>query len=165
MSLRVCYARLDFARFDDRAGADGVVGGLVDQDERAAVAVVGVGVGDDDRARPQRHFADVVEYQLDWVVELVERLRVQPGMQRLHGGANRAGALLEREPVAGAQRAVEEPAHRRVELARKHRKGRVFGATDEDIAASDVDIVGQLDRDRQRCNGCRPIVIEGVDQR
>ena len=117
------FARLDLTRFDDRAGADGIVGGLVDQDERAAVAVVGVGVGDDDRAGTQRDFADVVEYQLDWMVEFVERLGIQPGMECLHGGANGSGALLEREPVTGAQRAVEEPAHRRVELARKHRQG------------------------------------------
>ena len=98
-------AGLDLARLDDGAGADGVVGRLVDQDERAAVAVVGVRVGDDDRTGPQRHRADVVEHQLDWVVELVERLGIQPGVQRLHRGAHGAGALLEREPVTGPQRA------------------------------------------------------------
>ena len=129
-------ARLDLARLDDGAGADGVVGGLVDQDERAAVAVVGVGVGDDDRAGAQRHRADVVEHQLDWAVELVEGLRIQPGVQRLHGGPHGPGGLLQREPVAGPQRGVDEPAHRRVELAGQHRQHRVVGAADEHVAAA-----------------------------
>ena len=74
---------------------------LVDQDERAVVAVVDVGVGDHNRTGSQCHRADIVEYQLDWVVQLVERLWIQPGVQSLHRGAHRSGALLEREPVAG----------------------------------------------------------------
>ena len=70
--------RFDLPRLDDGAGADGVVGGLIDQDERAAVAVLGVRVGDDDGAGPQGDRADIVERQLDWLVELVERLGIQP---------------------------------------------------------------------------------------
>ena len=63
-------------RIDDGAGADGVVGCLVDQDECAAVAIVGVAVGDDDRAGPQCYGANIVERQLNWAVELVERFWV-----------------------------------------------------------------------------------------
>ena len=163
MSLRVCAPGLDLARLDDGAGADGVVGRLVDQDERAAVPVVGVGVGDHDRAGAQRHRPDVVERQLDRVVELVERLGIQPGVQRLHRRAHRLGGLLERDPVTGAQRGLGEPAHRRVEFAGQHRQRGVVGAADEHVAAADVDVVGQFDRHRQRRNGSRAVVVEGVD--
>ena len=112
MSVRVCVPGLTSRGFDDGARADGVVGGLVDQDERAAVAVLGVGIGDDDRAGAQRHGADVVERQLNRAVELVEGLRVQPRVQLLNGGPHGLGGLLERQPVTGPQRGVDEPAHR-----------------------------------------------------
>ena len=121
MSVREWVPGLTSRGFDDGARADGVVGGLVDQDEGAAVAVVGVGVGDDDRAGSQRHRADVVERQLNWAVELVERLGIQPRVQLLHGGPHGPGGLFERQPVAGPQRRVDEPADRRVELAGQHR--------------------------------------------
>ena len=120
-------ARLDLAGLDDGAGADGVVGGLVDQDERAAVAVVGVAVGDDDRAGAQCHGADVVERQLNWAVEFVERLGIQPRVQLLHGRPHGLGGLFECQPVAGPQRGVDEPAHGRVELAGQHRQDGVVG--------------------------------------
>ena len=46
------------------AGGDGVVGVLVDQDEGAGGAVLGVRVGDDRRGRAQRDARDVVEREL-----------------------------------------------------------------------------------------------------
>ena len=39
----------------------------------------------------------------------------------------------------------------------------VVVTADEHVAAADVDVVGQLDRDRQRRNGCGAGVVEGVD--
>ena len=97
-------ARFDFSRLDDGAGADGVVGGLVDQDERAAVAVLGIGVGDDDGAGSQGDRANVVQPQFNWLIQLVERLGVQSGMQLLHRGPNALAGLLEGQSVAGPQR-------------------------------------------------------------
>ncbi|BBW99082.1 hypothetical protein MMOR_00190 [Mycolicibacterium moriokaense] len=85
-------------------------------------------------------------------------------MQGLHSGAHRAGALLESEPVTCAQRAVQEPAHRRVELTCEHRERGALGTADEHVATTDVDVVGQLDRHRQRCDGGRALLIEGVDE-
>ncbi len=78
-------------------------------------AVVGVWVGDQHRAGAQGDRADVVERQLNRAVHLVEGLGIELGVQLLHGGPHRAGALLEGQPVARAQRVVEEPAHRRVQ--------------------------------------------------
>ena len=164
MSLRFCYTGLDLARFDDDAGAHSVVACLIDQDEGAAVAVVGVAVGDDDRAGPQCDFTDVVEYQFDWLVEFLERLRVQAGMQPLHRGAHGSGALLERESVTGAQRGIAEPAHRGVEFTRQHRQRGILFAADEHIATANVDVVCQFDRNRQWGNTYRTIVIEGINQ-
>ena len=84
-------------------------------------------------------------------------------MKGLHRGADRASALLEREAVTGAHRAVPEPADRGVEFTGEDRHHRVVVATDEDVTATDVDVIGQLDRDRQRCDGNRAIPVEGVD--
>src|SRR3984957_7580458 len=97
-------ARFDFSRLDDGAGADGVVGGLVDQDERAAVAVIRIGIRDDDGTGSQSDSADIVERQLNWLVEFVERLGVQSGVQFLDRGPNVVAGLLESQPVAGPQR-------------------------------------------------------------
>jgi len=62
-------------------------------------------------------------------------------VQGLHRGAHGSGALFECEPVTGTQRAVDEPAHRRVEFAGQHGMSRVFGGTDEHVAAADVDVI------------------------
>src|ERR1700759_2999734 len=97
-------AWVDFSRLDDGAGADGVVGGLVDQDERAAVAILRIRVGDDDGAGSQGDRANVVQPQLNWLIQLIERLGIQPGMQLLHRGPNALAGLLEGQSVARPQR-------------------------------------------------------------
>src|ERR1700728_2918938 len=94
----------DFARLDDGAGPDGVIGGLVDQDERAAVAILGIRVGDDDGTGSQSDRADIVERQLNWLVEVVERLGGQSGVQFLDRGPNAVSGLLESQAVSGPQR-------------------------------------------------------------
>src|SRR5258708_33790739 len=99
-------ARLDLACLDDGPRADGVVGGLVDQDERPAVAIVDIGIGDDHRAGPQCHGANVVERQLNWTVKLVECLRVEPGVQLLYGCPDALGGLFECQPAAGPEWSV-----------------------------------------------------------
>src|ERR1700743_3271487 len=97
-------ARFDFSRLDDGAGADGVVGGLVDQDKRAAVAVLGIRVGDDDGAGSQGDSSNVIQPQLNWLIQLIERLGVQPRMYFLHRGPNALTGLLEGQSIAGPQR-------------------------------------------------------------
>ena len=84
-------------------------------------------------------------------------------MQGLHRGSHGSGALLECEPVAGTQRAVDEPAHGRVEFAGQHGMGRVVGGADEHIATADVNVVCQFDRNRQWGYGRGAVVVEGVD--
>ncbi|SKV29930.1 Uncharacterised protein [Mycobacteroides abscessus subsp. abscessus] len=93
---------LDLARLGDGSGADGVIGRLVDQDERAAVPAVGIGIGYHHRTGAQGDRADVVERQLDRPVQLVECLRVKAGVQSLNRGPHRPGALLECQSIARA---------------------------------------------------------------
>ena len=67
-------------------GADGVVGRLADQDERLAVAVAMMSATTIELVRSVTAPMSL-KRQLDWPVELIERLWVQPGVQRLHRGA------------------------------------------------------------------------------
>ena len=92
------------------AGGDGVVGVLVDQDERAGRAVLGVGVGDDRRGRAQRDPRDVVERQLVRRRAVGERRHVEQRVDRLDGRAHRARRVLERDVLARAQRLLGHPA-------------------------------------------------------
>src|SRR3954453_9243684 len=72
--------------------ADGGVGRLVDQDEPAGDPVSGV-VVDEQRLRgAQLHSADVVEPELRGLHVPVQRVDVEPVLQVLDHGADRAGA-------------------------------------------------------------------------
>src|SRR5690349_13453490 len=71
----------------DHARADGLVGGLVDQDERARRAVGRVGVEVQLRARAQRYAADLVEAERVGAGARLERLHVQRVVDRLQAGA------------------------------------------------------------------------------
>src|SRR5271154_1770473 len=88
-------ARLDLPGLDDGARTDGVVGGLVDQNECSGVPVVGVAVGDDDGAGSQCHGADVVERQLNWLVGVAKRLGVPTRIKILAGCPNGLSRLFE----------------------------------------------------------------------
>lgn len=76
----------------------------------------------------------VVESQLDWLIEIVEHLGIQPGVQRLHRRSNRASALLERDSIARAQGGFGEPAHRGVHFTVEHWVLGVLGTADEHVA-------------------------------
>ena len=154
--------RLALARLVDHAGADGVVGVLVDEDEGAGDAVVGVAVGQHRRARAQRHAADVVELEAGRRGPLVERRHVEPRMHGLDRRAHRARRVLERVARARPQLGVAEPGDGRVELARGDRLA--VGRADQ-VAAADVEVVGEPDRDRERRDGLLERAVVGADLR
>ena len=98
------------ARLLDHARADGVVGVLVDEDERAGDAVVGVAVGEHGRARAQRDAADVVELEPARRGLALERRRCRAApCDGLDRRAHRARRVLER--VAGARAAAASSRH------------------------------------------------------
>ena len=146
------------------AGADGVVGVLVDQDERARRPVRRVRVGDDRRAHAQRDAGDVVELELVRRALLGQRRHVEQRVDRLHRGADRAGGVLERDVLAGPQRVLRHPAHRGLEVAAGDRE--LLDAADH-LAAPDVEVVRELDADgvRRRRRLERPVVrLDGEDR-
>ena len=144
----------------DHARADGVVRVLVDQDERARRAVLGVRVGDDRRARAQRQPRDVVELQLVGRRLLAQRRHVEQHVDRLDRGADRAGRVLELEMLARAQRALRHPADRGLEVPSGDRQ--VLRA-DDHLAAADVEVVGELDGDRVGRRGGLARAVVGLD--
>ena len=141
-----------------KPGADGVVGVLVDEDERAGDAVVGVVVGEHRRARAQRDAADVVEPERGRRGPVLERRHVELGVHRLHGRADRARRVLERVARAGAQRGLAHPAT--VASISRARDRRVSRRADE-VAAADVEVVGEPHRDRQRRDRVLDRAVEG----
>src|SRR5690349_13651558 len=96
---------------NDHPRRDGVVGRLVDEDERAGGVTALVGIGRDLAAQPQLYVSDVVQTQLPRLRPL-ERSEVDAPLDGVEPGGNRARAVLERQAVAGARRAVAEPADR-----------------------------------------------------
>ncbi len=75
---------------------------------------------------------------------------------------NRPGRVGEAVPAAGRERRLAQPAHERVEVARR---GRSVVDAGEQAAPTEIDVVGQADRDRQRRErlGERPVIR--VDRR
>ena len=145
----------------DHPGADGVVRVLVDEDERARGAVLAVGVGDDRRARAQGDPRDVVELELVGRGLLPQRGHVEQDVDRLDRGTHGARRVLERDVLAGAQRALRHPADRRLEVAAGDRQ--VVGA-DDHLAAADVEVVRELDGDRVGRRGGRQRPVVGLDR-
>src|SRR3712207_6809345 len=74
----------------EHPGADGGVGGLVDQDEPAGDPVAGVVVDEQRLGDPQPHPADVVEAQLGGLLVAVQRVHVEPVGQLLDHRPHRA---------------------------------------------------------------------------
>ena len=77
----------------------------------------------------------------------LERLELDPAVDRVDACGHGARAVLEQEAVALAGRAVAEPADRGAQLA--HRLGRVLGGRDQ-LAAREVDLVLEPDGHAQR---------------
>src|SRR6201995_228348 len=107
----------DPGRLDDPS-ADGVVGVLVDQDERAGDAIERVWIGDNGRARAQRHLADVVECERGWLDLALERLRIGALADALNRRTHSAAGVLQRVAPADVQRVLAHPADRAVKLPR-----------------------------------------------
>lgn len=152
----------DDAWFENGACADGVVALLVDQDEGARVPIVVVGVGDHHGTGSERDRSDIVESQFDRAVLLVERFRIETGVQFLDGRSHGPGRVFERYPIARAQRCVGQPADRGFEFSGQNRQMSLRTAADQNVATSDVDVVGQFHRNRQWCNGSTAVVVESV---
>src|SRR3954470_5419850 len=125
--------------------ADPRVGGLVDQDEPPRHPVAGVVVDEQRLRRAQLDPADVVQAELPGLRLAVQRVDVEPVLELLDHAADGAGRVLDRHPLAGAQRLVGHPADQGVEvLGRMWRVGR---AADQ-ITAGDVEVVGEPDGHR-----------------
>ena len=152
--LRLAAAR---AHAPHHAGADGVVGVLVDQDERAGRAVLRVRVGDDRRRGAQRQPRDVVERELVRRRAVAQRRHVEQRVDRLDRRAHGPRRVLERDVLAGAQRLLRHPADGRLDPAALRRQV-VRGA--EELAAADVEVVRELHGDgvRRRRRLQRPVV-------
>ena len=91
-------------------GADGVVRGLVDEDEAAGGAVARVGVGHERRAQAQLHAADVVERRAPRRGSGSSVWTSTRCSTRVDDRAGGAGRVLDRVARAGAQRRVGHPA-------------------------------------------------------
>src|SRR5215204_6450177 len=89
----------------DHARRDGVVAGLVDEDEGARGVALRVGVSGDLAAQPEPDVRDVVEAQFLGRGPL-ERLEVDPAVDRVDLRRDGARPVLERHPVTGTGRAV-----------------------------------------------------------
>src|SRR4051812_11737361 len=133
-------------RLRDHPRRHGVIGGFVDEDEGAGGVAGGVRVGRDVAAEPQPDAPDVVEAQLIRGGPL-ERLELDPALDRLEARGDRAGAVLEQVAASLDRGKVAEPAERGAQLA--HRRGRVLGGRDQ-LAAREVDLVLEADRHAQR---------------
>ena len=142
--------------------ADRVVGLLVDEDERAGGAVVVVGVGGERDARLQGDAGDVVECEGRRRRTVLERGDVEQRVERCHDRAQGARRVLERELVAALERPLRHPAHRRLQHAAGGRR-RVDAA--QQIAAPDVEIVLELDRDRVGRHGGAQRAVERLHGR
>ena len=86
--------RAGSAGLGDHAGGHGAVGRLVDEHEATGVAVAGVVVGHERHRRAQAHTPDLVEREAVRLLVTVQRVDVEPVLQRLDDGARGAGGGL-----------------------------------------------------------------------
>ena len=151
----------ELARGGDHAGADRGVGRRVDQDEATGAPVGAVGVDRERCARAQRDASDVVELER-LRIGLLEAVDVDAVVQRLDDRGRAARGVLDRVAPAGPQRRSVEPANVGVELARDD--GRLARAGDQ-LAARNVELVLEAQRDRQRRDRLLELAVVGVDRR
>ena len=127
----------------DHARRRRLVGGAIDQDEAAGVAIVGIGVEGDGHGGRDIAEADFVEIEL-FRRQLVEIVDVETVLELGDRSRRRPAADLEQIGAAGQHRLGAHPQEMRRELigdlraavrARQH------------VAARDVDLVGQRQRD------------------
>ena len=139
--------------------ADRVVGDAVDEDERARLAVVVVGVEGDRAVELEVADPDLVELELGRG-EVLARVDVELVLER----RDRRGGDLRADPhqvVAPAvHRVVGHPHHRRLELVGD--AGRRVGGR-EHVAAAGVDLVGERERDGLAGDGGVEVAVVGHD--
>ena len=161
---------LDRLPFDDlrspqslaqHAGGDGVVGDAVDQDEAAGVAILGVGIKGDRPVEFQFADADFVEVQL-LGLHMFQSVDVDLVFQGQHGRGNGLRADLHQIASAAQHRLLAHPNDGRLELIAD--LGRCVGGADQ-VAARDVDFVGQRQRHRLIRHRDSEIAVLGDDAR
>ena len=144
-------------------GADGGVGRLVDQDEAAGAAVARctgrtraarwcAGARGRCRSAPARSAARCAR---SVCVSSMSSIPSTIAVTRPRG-------VLEHVAAAGAQQVARHPADVRLELARD--LGRLVGAADQ-LAARDVELVLEAQRQRHRRGRLLELAVEGVDRR
>ena len=127
-----------------QAGADRIVRQAVDQDETAGISVLPIGVEGDRAIHREVAHADLVQLE-PLRGEVLQGIDVHAifrvGDRRGHG------LRPDLQPVGAARehRLVAHPDDCRLELV-GHPGGRIRGG--DDVAAADVDLVGQRQRDR-----------------
>src|SRR5439155_17719658 len=111
------FANISPASLVDQSRADRLVAALVDHDEAARAAVLGVRVERQRHARAQVHPADVVELKLLRRRGALERVHVHAVLDAIHDRRGAARGVLDRVVPARPQRVLGHPAHVRLELA------------------------------------------------
>jgi hypothetical protein len=114
-----------------------------DKDEPAEVAGFGVGLKHHGARQFERAHTNIVELEL-LGREVFQRVDVHPVLQRCHGGADRLRPDLHDVGSALQHRPLVHPDDGRLELIGDGRWG---GSGCEHIAAADVDVIGERDRD------------------
>ena len=151
---------LDLASRADHACRHGLVASFVDQDERARLSIAHVRVGQHRCAGAQLDLTDVVERERDRLELALERLRIGPLDDLLHGRADDAGRVLERKAPAHVKRVLAHPADCALELPSARR---LVIQPHEHVPAGNVELIGQRERHRQRRDALSGLVAEGVD--
>ena len=145
----------------DHPGSHGGPGLVVDEQEGPGGPDLVVGVERDRLGQADPDLADVVEAETVDSRMRLEGVDVESAVDALDQRADGARTGLEQQPLPGNEGLLGEHRDRRSDVTddvrRRLRRG-------EQVAAGDVDVVGQAQRDRLAglCPGQRPVV--GVDR-
>ena len=149
--------------FAHHAGRDSHIGVRVDQDERPGGRVAGVLVEHQRHLGAQAHPAEFVEFERGSALVAVQGVDVEAVVQSGDAHPGGPGGVLDDVVPAGFECClVGHPADHRVKLGGG--VGLVLRARQQ-IAAGDVDVIGQADRDRHRRKGLRHRALRPVNGR
>ena len=132
---------------------------LVDDEEAAGQPVVGVVVDGERSGHSQGHTADFVQTERVGSIVL-ECDDVEPVVHACHDRLHDLRRVLDQHPIAGVEPTIRQLADRRVELADN---ARFLTGVHDEIAAPDVDVVGQAHYDGLRRMRKRHLAVERVD--
>ena len=133
----------------DHAGADGLVRRLVDEDERAGCAIVGVGVDEQWAGEAEPDPREVVQCKTVGG-DLLERPDVEHGGDLVEDRTRPPRRVLDGEPRTGLHRPLAHPADDRLQLSGR---GRRVVRVAEHVPPRDVELVCQADDDRLALDG------------